>query len=70
MLGDGVFDATKKNLETRIDAEYVACDNQYAIAKRSKQLDYDAIHDSVHEMCRDTARHGAVLEGLFKRHFA
>ena len=68
MLGDAVWD-TKKNLEARIAAEADACADKTRIAKLAKQQNLDAIHDSVHEMARDEARHGKGLEGLLKRYF-
>ena len=39
------------------------------LAKRAKALNLDAIHDTVHEMARDEARHGKAFEGLLKRYF-
>ena len=60
LLGEVVTDSTKKNLEMRIDAEN---------AKRAKAANLDAIHDTVHEMARDEARHGKAFEGLLKRYF-
>ena len=53
----------------RADAEQGACAAKLAIAKRAKELGYDAIHDTVHEMAKDEARHGAGFEGLLKRYF-
>jgi rubrerythrin len=69
MLGEVVTDSTKKNLELRIEAEYGACAGKTGIAKRAKDRNYDAIHDSVHEMARDEARHCAGFRGLHKRFF-
>lgn len=69
LLGEVVTDSTKKNLEMRVEAENGACQSKLNIAKRAKELGYDAIHDTVHEMCKDEARHGQVFEGLLKRHF-
>lgn len=69
MLGE-VFDAcTKTNLEKRAQAECGACAGKKEIATLAKQLNYDAIHDSVHEMCKDEARHGKAFEGLLARYF-
>lgn len=69
LLGEVVTTSTKKNLEMRVAAENGACESKLKIAKRAKELGYDAIHDSVHEMCKDEARHGKAFEGLLKRHF-
>ena len=68
LLGDMVWD-TKTNLEKRIEAEGGACEGKLAIATKAKQLNYDAIHDTVHEMAKDEARHGAGFQGLLKRYF-
>ena len=68
LLGDVVWD-TKTNLEKRKDAECGACEDKKRIATRAKQLNLDAIHDTVHEMARDEARHGKAFEGLLKRYF-
>ena len=64
-----VTSSTKKNLELRADAEQGACAAKFEIAKRAKELGYDAIHDTVHEMAKDEARHGAGFEGLLNRYF-
>ncbi len=69
LLGEVVTPSTKKNLELRTAAETGACSGKLAIAKRAKQLGYDAIHDTVHEMAKDEARHGAGFAGLLKRYF-
>ena len=69
LLGEVVTPSTKKNLELRAAAESGACDGKLAIAKRAKQLGFDAIHDTVHEMAKDEARHGAGFAGLLKRYF-
>ncbi len=69
LLGEVVTDSTKKNLELRVEAEYGACEGKLGIAKRAKELGYDAIHDTVHEMCKDEARHGAAFDGLLNRFF-
>ena len=68
LLGDVVWD-TKTNLEKRIEAEAGACEGKLAIAKRAKELNYDAVHDTVHEMAKDEARHGAGFQGLYNRYF-
>ncbi len=68
LLGDLVWD-TKTNLEKRMNAEAGACEDKARIAKRAKELNLDAIHDTVHEMARDEARHGRGFEGLYKRYF-
>ncbi|MDR0896477.1 MAG: NADH peroxidase [Oscillospiraceae bacterium] len=70
LLGEVVTPSTKKNLEMRADAEYGACDGKKKIATLAKQLNYDAIHDTVHEMCKDEARHGRGFDGLLKRYFS
>ena len=69
LLGEVVTSSTKKNLELRADAEHGACEGKLEIAKRAKELGYDAIHDTVHEMAKDEARHGKAFEGLLKRYF-
>ncbi len=69
MLGEVVTDSTKKNLEMRYMAESGAVDGKLMIAKRAKELGYDAIHDSVHEMAKDEARHGRAFKGLLDRYF-
>ncbi|NLJ32058.1 MAG: NADH peroxidase [Clostridiales bacterium] len=69
MLGEVVTNSTKKNLQLRVEAESGACAGKYAIAKRAKELNYDAIHDTVHEMAKDEARHGSGFNGLLKRYF-
>ena len=69
LLGEVVTPSTKKNLELRAAAEAGACEGKLTIAKKAKQLGYDAIHDTVHEMAKDEARHGAGFAGLLKRYF-
>lgn len=69
LLGECITDSTKKNLELRVAAETGACEGKLKIAKRAKELGYDAIHDTVHEMAKDEARHGAGFNGLLKRYF-
>ena len=68
LLGEVVWD-TKTNLQKRAEAEAGACEGKLAIATRAKKLGYDAIHDTVHEMAKDEARHGAGFQGLLKRYF-
>lgn len=68
LLGDVVWD-TKTNLEKRMAAEAGACADKYRIAKNAKAANLDAIHDTVHEMAKDEARHGRGFEGLYKRYF-
>ena len=69
LLGEVVTDSTKKNLEMRVDAENGATAGKFDLAKRAKEQNLDAIHDTVHEMARDEARHGKGFEGLLKRYF-
>jgi len=69
LLGEVVTDSTKKNLEMRVEAENGATMGKTDLAKRAKELGLDAIHDTVHEMARDEARHGKAFEGLLKRYF-
>ena len=69
MLGEVLTDSTKKNLEMRVAAENGATAGKTALAKKAKEQGLDAIHDSVHEMARDEARHGMAFEGLLKRYF-
>ncbi|HUX79410.1 MAG TPA: NADH peroxidase [Alphaproteobacteria bacterium] len=69
LLGDVVYADTKKNLELRVEAEFGACQGKKDIATKAKQLNYDAIHDTVHEMCKDEARHGSAFKGLLNRYF-
>ena len=69
LLGEIVTDSTKKNLEMRADAENGATKGKFGLAKLAKELNLDAIHDTVHEMARDEARHGRAFEGLLKRYF-
>ena len=69
MLGEVVTDSTKKNLEMRVEAEFGATAGKTMLAKRAKEEGLDAIHDTVHEMARDEARHGKAFEGLLKRYF-
>ena len=69
LLGEVVTDSTKKNLEMRVMAENGATEGKFDLAKRAKALNLDAIHDTVHEMARDEARHGKAFEGLLERYF-
>ena len=69
LLGEVVTDSTKKNVEMRAAAEFGACDGKLKLAKLAKELGYDAVHDTVHEMCKDEARHGRGFDGLMKRYF-
>ena len=69
LLGEVVTDSTKKNLEMRVEAENGATAGKTDLAKRAKAANLDAIHDTVHEMARDEARHGKAFEGLLKRYF-
>ena len=69
LLGEVVDFSTKKNLEMRVEAEYMATQGKLDLAMKAKQLNLDAIHDTVHEMCKDEARHGKAFQGLLKRHF-
>ena len=69
LLGEVLTDSTKKNLEARVAAENGATAGKMDLAVRAKKLNLDAIHDTVHEMGRDEARHGKAFEGLLKRYF-
>jgi len=69
LLGEVITDSTKKNLEMRVEAEHGACAGKTDIAKRAKEKGLDAIHDTVHEMARDEARHCAGFKGLLARYF-
>ena len=69
LLGEVVTDSTKKNLEMRVEAEAGACAGKKALAKLAKDQNLDAIHDTVHEMAKDEARHGKAFAGLLKRYF-
>lgn len=70
LLGEVITDSTKKNLAMRVEAETGACEGKFDLAKRAKAQNLDAIHDTVHEMAKDEARHGAGFAGLLKRYFA
>lgn len=69
LLGEVVTADTKVNLTMRVEAERGACKGKKTIAAKAKELGYDAIHDTVHEMCKDEARHGRAFEGLLNRYF-
>ena len=69
LLGEVVTDSTKKNLEMRVEAENGATAGKTDLAKRAKAANLDAIHDTVHEMARDEARHGKAFQGLLERYF-
>ena len=69
LLGEVLTDSTKKNLQMRVDAETGACEGKFDLAKRAKAQNLDAIHDTVHEMAKDEARHGAGFRGLLNRYF-
>jgi rubrerythrin len=69
LLGEVVKADTKSNLSARVEAEYGACDGKKKLATLAKQKNLDAIHDTVHEMCKDEARHGRAFKGLLERYF-
>ena len=69
LLGECVTDSSEKNLTMRVEAEYGATAGKFDIAKRAKMLGFDAIHDTVHEMAKDEARHGRAFAGLLNRYF-
>ncbi len=69
LLGEVVTNSTKKNLEMRVEAENGATAGKTDLAKLAKALNLDAIHDTVHEMARDEARHGKAFAGLLSRYF-
>ncbi|MCL1992621.1 MAG: NADH peroxidase [Spirochaetes bacterium] len=70
LLGECITESTKKNLELRIEAEHGACAGKTNLASIAKQRNHDAIHDTVHEMARDEARHCCGFKGLHKRYFS
>jgi len=70
LLGEVLTNSTKKNLQLRVDAENGACMGKKDLATRAKAANLDAIHDTVHEMCKDEARHGKAFKGLLDRYFA
>ena len=69
MLGEVLDTSTRKNLEMRVAAEHGACQGKKDLAVKAKQLNLDAIHDTVHEMCKDEARHSRGFQGLLSRYF-
>ena len=69
LLGEVLTDSTEKNLSMRKDAEFGATEGKKKLAVKAKQLNLDAIHDTVHEMAKDEARHGKAFEGLLERYF-
>ncbi|MCD4829683.1 MAG: NADH peroxidase [Candidatus Cloacimonetes bacterium] len=69
LLGEVVAPDTKTNLQMRVDAEFGACQGKKDLATLAKKLNLDAIHDTVHEMCKDEARHGKAFKGLLDRYF-
>ena len=69
LLGEVLTDSTEKNLKMRVDAEAGATAGKLDLAKRAKALNLDPIHDTVHEMARDEARHGKAFQGLLNRYF-
>ncbi|MDU4890763.1 MAG: NADH peroxidase [Clostridium sp.] len=69
MLGEVVMPDTKANLQARVEAEFGACEGKKKLAGLAKQNNLDAIHDTVHEMCKDEARHGRAFKGLLDRYF-
>ncbi len=69
LLGEVLVADTRENLKARVAAEHGACKGKKDIATRAKELGYDAIHDTVHEMCKDEARHGMAFKGLLERYF-
>ena len=68
LIGEVVWD-TKTNLEKRMNAECGACEDKMRLARMAKEQNLDAVHDTVHEMAKDEARHGKGFEGLYKRYF-
>lgn len=69
ILGEVVVPSTKANLSARVEAEFGACDGKKKLATLAKENNLDAIHDTVHEMCKDEARHGRAFKGLLDRYF-
>ena len=69
ILGEVVKADTKANLQARVEAEYGACDGKKKLATLAKKNNLDAVHDTVHEMCKDEARHGRAFKGLLDRYF-
>ncbi len=69
LLGEVLVADTKRNLEMRVQAEHGACQGKKDLATLAKKLNLDAVHDTVHEMCKDEARHGMAFKGLLNRYF-
>ena len=69
LLGEVVTNSTKENLQLRVNAEHGATQGKKDLATLAKELGLDAIHDTVHEMAKDEARHGRGFEGLLNRYF-
>ena len=69
ILGEVVYPSTKQNLSARVEAEFGACSGKKELATLAKKQNLDAIHDTVHEMCKDEARHGKAFLGLLERYF-
>ena len=69
ILGEVVCPSSKSNLSARVEAEYGACEGKKKLATLAKQKNLDAIHDTIHEMCKDEARHGKAFKGLLDRYF-
>ena len=69
LIGEVVVADTRSNLQARVDAEHGACQGKMDLAKLAKELNLDAVHDTVHEMCKDEARHGQAFKGLLDRYF-
>jgi len=70
LLGEVVSAESRVNLQARVEAEYGATEGKVELAKLANELGYDAIHDTVHEMARDEARHGRAFKGLLERYFS
>ena len=70
LIGEVLTPFTKKNLELRAEAEYGACEGKMQLARKAKELGLDAVHDTVHEMAKDEARHGKGFDGLLERYFS
>lgn len=69
LLGEVLVADTKANLQARVEAEYGACEGKKKLATKAKEENLDAIHDTIHEMCKDEARHGKAFKGLLDRYF-
>ena len=70
LLGEVVRSSTKENLQLRVDAEYGACQGKKKLATLAKEQNLDAVHDTIHEMAKDEARHGCAFKGLLDRYFS